>query len=67
MSERPGNGILKLSDGGRTNVDLPLIGGTIGPQVIDVRKLYGETGYFTYDPGFKRGGVVVPATCRSQS
>ncbi len=31
---------------------LPLISGTMGPQVIDVRKLYSETGYFTYDPGF---------------
>src|SRR5262245_29756763 len=32
--------------------DLPLIDGTVGPSVIDIRKLYGETGMFTYDPGF---------------
>ena len=32
--------------------DLPVLGGTHGPKVIDVRPLYAETGYFTYDPGF---------------
>ena len=34
----------------------PVMGGSIGPSVIDVRKLYGETGYFTYDPGFTSTG-----------
>lgn len=33
-------------------VELPILEGTIGPKVIDVRALYGQTGYFTYDPGF---------------
>ena len=32
--------------------DLPVIEGTIGPRVIDVRKLYSDHGLFTYDPGF---------------
>jgi citrate synthase len=32
--------------------DLPVLGGTHGPKVIDVRPLYAETGYLTYDPGF---------------
>lgn len=36
--------------------DLPLHGGTIGPDVIDVRTLYPETGCFTYDPGFTSTG-----------
>jgi citrate synthase len=31
---------------------LPMHKASIGPDVIDVTKLYGETGYFTYDPGF---------------
>lgn len=31
---------------------LPLHGGTIGPDVLDVSQLYGESGCFTYDPGF---------------
>ena len=26
--------------------------GTVGPDVIDIRKLYGQTGMFTFDPGF---------------
>jgi citrate synthase len=34
----------------------PVMGGSIGPSVIDVRKLYGDTGYFTYDPGFTSTG-----------
>jgi citrate synthase len=32
--------------------DLPVLDGTIGPRVIDVRRLYGDHGLFTYDPGF---------------
>ena len=35
---------------------LPVLRGTIGPAVIDVRKLYAQTGYFTYDPGFTSTG-----------
>ena len=35
-----------------SSIDLPLISGVVGPKVIDVRRLYAETGYFTYDPGF---------------
>ncbi len=40
-----------ISVDGKT-VDLPIYDGTVGPSVIDVRKLYAETGHFTYDPGF---------------
>ena len=34
----------------------PLIGGTDGPPVVDIRRLYAKTGYFTYDPGFVSTG-----------
>ena len=34
------------------SVELPAKEGTIGPSVIDISKLYGQTGMFTYDPGF---------------
>src|SRR5215208_2441775 len=34
------------------SVELPVKDGTIGPSVIDISKLYGQTGMFTYDPGF---------------
>ena len=42
---------LSFSDGS-PSLDLPIYKGTIGPDVIDIRKLYGATGKFTYDPGF---------------
>jgi citrate synthase len=32
--------------------DMPVRSGTIGPDVVDIRKLYGQSGLFTYDPGF---------------
>src|SRR5271167_2682887 len=34
----------------------PLYQGTIGPEVMDVSKLYSEAGIFTYDPGFTSTG-----------
>ncbi|EWY42153.1 type II citrate synthase [Skermanella stibiiresistens SB22] len=36
--------------------EFPVLEGTTGPEVIDIRKLYAETGYFTYDPGFTSTG-----------
>ena len=45
-----GNATLTLADG--KAVELPVFGGTHGPDVIDIRKLYAQTGMFTYDPGF---------------
>jgi len=42
---------LSFSDG-TPSVEFPIYKGTIGPDVIDIRKLYGATGKFTYDPGF---------------
>ncbi len=37
-------------------VTLPVLDGTEGPRVIDIRKLYQETGMFTFDPGFTSTG-----------
>ena len=37
---------------GDKSVGLPVKDGSIGPQVLDIRKLYGQTGAFTFDPGF---------------
>ena len=42
---------LSFSDGS-PSLELPIYKGSIGPDVIDIRKLYGSTGKFTYDPGF---------------
>ena len=42
---------LTFSDGS-PQVTLPVLPGSVGPDVIDIRTLYGKTGRFTYDPGF---------------
>jgi citrate synthase len=42
---------LSFSDGS-PKMELPIYKGSIGPDVIDIRKLYAQTGKFTYDPGF---------------
>ena len=34
------------------SIELPILDGTVGPEVIDIRKLYGQGDVFTYDPGF---------------
>ena len=39
-----------------TSVELPVMSGTLGPDVIDIRKLYGETNMFTFDPGYGATG-----------
>ena len=41
----------QLTVGGK-DVVLPVLEGTTGPDVVDIRKLYGESGMFTYDPGY---------------
>jgi citrate synthase len=46
-------GTLKIGD---KNYSFPIYDGTIGPEVIDVSKLYAEAGIFTYDPGFTSTG-----------
>ena len=45
---------------GSPSVELPVYKGNIGPDVIDVRELYKQTGMFTYDPGF-----MSTASCQS--
>ena len=41
----------KLTIGDQT-YEFPVLSGSVGPDVIDIRTLYGKTGLFTYDPGF---------------
>jgi len=55
-----------MSDTSKINVagkalDLPVLKGTIGPDVVDIRKLYGEADVFTFDPGF-----TSTASCESK-
>ncbi len=50
----------KISGNG-FGLELPVMSGTLGPDVLDIRKLYGTTGRFTYDPGF-----TSTASCESK-
>ena len=50
--------VLKI---GEASYDLPILKGSTGPDVIDVRKLYGETEMFTFDPAF-----TSTASCESK-
>ena len=48
-------------DDGSPSVTFPILPGTMGPDVVDIRSLYGKTGKFTYDPGY-----LSTASCASQ-
>jgi len=50
---------LTFEKSGKT-MTIPVLGGTVGPNVLDIRKLYAETGCFTFDPGF-----TATAACES--
>jgi len=56
MSDAKGS----LTVGGKT-IDLSVTPGTLGPDVLDIRSLYAETGMFTFDPGF-----TSTASCESK-
>jgi citrate synthase len=43
--------VAKLVIGDQTH-EFPILAGTVGPDVMDIRSLYAKTGLFTYDPGF---------------
>ncbi|MEN8660265.1 citrate synthase [Marivita sp.] len=49
MSDTSKNATLTIGD---SSYELPIYTPTAGPDVIDIRKLYGQAGVFTYDPGF---------------
>ena len=59
---------MKLSDkkvtlsfnDGSAPIELPVYSGSVGPDVMDIRKLYGQSGMFTFDPGF-----MSTASCES--
>ncbi|TAN56450.1 MAG: citrate (Si)-synthase, partial [Betaproteobacteria bacterium] len=49
---------LTLNDG--RSFEFPMLAGSVGPEVVDIRSLYGKAGVFTYDPGF-----MSTASCNS--
>lgn len=50
-----------LSIEGQEPFEMPVLSGSLGPDVVDIRKLYGETGIFMFDPGF-----TSTASCESK-
>lgn len=52
MSTDKASGTATLNIPGKDPVDLPVYDGSVGPSVIDIRKLYADSGMFTFDPGF---------------
>ncbi|WP_151447584.1 citrate synthase [Lacisediminimonas profundi] len=59
MNKSDAKATLSFADGS-PSVEFPVYKGTIGPDVVDIRKLYGATSKFTYDPGF-----MSTASCNS--
>jgi citrate synthase len=47
----------KLTTPDGQNYDFPVLSGTLGPDVIDIRKLYDSTDHFTFDPGYTSTGA----------
>ena len=52
--------IAKLEIDG-TSYEFPIISGSVGPDVIDIRSLYAKTGHFTFDPGYTSTGSTESA------
>src|SRR5207249_2198754 len=50
-----------LSYGEGKSIEFPMLSGSVGPDVVDIRTLYAKTGLFTYDPGF-----LSTASCSSK-
>ncbi|VAV96221.1 Citrate synthase (si), partial [hydrothermal vent metagenome] len=55
------SGTAKISLPSGASKELPTYSGSVGPDVIDIRTLYRDTGLFTFDPGF-----TSTASCESQ-
>jgi citrate synthase len=61
MATTPNGTVTFTLDGSNQSTRLPLLKGSIGPDVVDIRKLYSELGVFTFDPGYGE-----TASCESQ-
>ncbi|MCH8182858.1 MAG: citrate (Si)-synthase [Proteobacteria bacterium] len=55
------NGKVTVTDASGKTSEYPILEGSMGPQVVDIRSLYRETGLFTFDPGF-----MATASCESK-
>ncbi|HKB82187.1 MAG TPA: citrate synthase [Burkholderiales bacterium] len=57
--EKQRTATISFNDGAQP-IEFPVLSGSIGPEVVDIRTLLGKAGKFTYDPGF-----LSTASCRS--
>ncbi|MFY8106029.1 MAG: citrate synthase [Elstera sp.] len=56
MSDTPKKTVTITDNSTGKSAEFPVLPGTLGPEVIDIRALYPQLGYFTYDPGFMATG-----------
>jgi citrate synthase len=61
MASTPNGTVTFTLDGSNRSTSLPILKGVLGPDVVDIRKLYADLGVFTYDPGYGE-----TASCESQ-
>jgi citrate synthase len=61
MATIPNGSVTFTLDGTNRSTKLPMLKGSIGPDVVDIRKLYSDLGVFTFDPGYGE-----TASCESQ-
>ncbi|WP_372620974.1 citrate synthase [Falsiroseomonas sp.] len=61
MASTPNGTVTFTLDGSNRSTSLPVLKGVLGPDVVDIRKLYADLGVFTYDPGYGE-----TASCESQ-
>ncbi|MCH8112317.1 MAG: citrate (Si)-synthase, partial [Proteobacteria bacterium] len=55
------NGKVTVTDASGKTSEYPVLEGSVGPRVVDIRSLYRETGLFTFDPGY-----MATASCESK-
>ena len=55
-SKAPSGTVTIIDNTSNKQTTLPLVSGTAGPKVIDIRNLYKDLGYFTFDPGYTATG-----------
>ncbi|HEV7268849.1 MAG TPA: citrate synthase [Falsiroseomonas sp.] len=61
MASTPNGTVTFTLDGSNRSTSLPVLKGVLGPDVVDIRKLYADLGVFTFDPGYGE-----TASCESQ-
>ncbi|HZT51574.1 MAG TPA: citrate synthase [Stellaceae bacterium] len=55
-SNEPRETVTVTDNSNGRSVELPMLSGTVGPKVIDIRRLYADLGHFTFDPGYTATG-----------